>query len=187
MGFDGVAQRHHRQADTRTDSFSLLACARLSLAVCKYQGRLRRARDYSILNVMRRSDCPLAATLDLIGDRWTLVVLRDIVLAHRYGFSQIAAEEGIATNILMDRLDRLVAAGLLERHVDSADRRRRTYLPTERAIGLVPVLVDLLVWGNANTGATGKADMAEAVRNDRDAVIGKLESTARDKVAAARV
>ena len=88
---------------------------------------------------MRRSDCPLAATLDLIGDRWTLVVLRDIVLAHRYGFSQIATEEDIATNILMDRLERLVAAGLLERHVDSVDRRRRTYLPTERAIGLIPV------------------------------------------------
>ena len=128
-----------------------------------------------------RSECPIAAALDLVGDRWALVVLRDILLYHRYGFSQIAAEEGIATNILMDRLERLVAAGILERHVDSADRRRRTYLPTERAIELIPVLLDLVVWGNANTAATGVAEVAEAVRIDRDAVIRDLESTVREK------
>lgn len=143
------------------------------------------ARQYSILDGMRRSDCPIAATLDLIGDRWTLVVLRDVLLAHRYRFSQIAAREGIATNILMARLERLVAAGLLERHVDETDRRRRTYLPTEAAIELIPVLVDLLVWGNAHTGATSKADAAEAARADRDAVIRDLESAARENAAAA--
>ena len=133
---------------------------------------------------MRRSDCPIAATLDLLGDRWTLLVLRDTVLHHRYGFSQIAAEEGIATNVLMDRLERLVAAGLLDRRVDDADRRRRTYLPTERAIGLVGVLVDLLVWGDANTGAPGRSEEAEAARMDRDAVIQSLESAARENAAA---
>ncbi|MGB0877286.1 MAG: winged helix-turn-helix transcriptional regulator [Mycobacterium sp.] len=135
---------------------------------------------------MRRSDCPIAATLDLIGDRWTLLVLRDILLVHRYGFSEIAAKEGIATNIKVDRLDRLVEAGLLERRVDEADRRRRTYLPTERAMGLIPVLVDLLVWGDANTGAPGRADAAQSVRADRDAVIRQLESAARENAAAIR-
>jgi len=135
---------------------------------------------------MRRSDCPIAATLDLIGDRWTLVVLRDVLLIHRYGFSEIAAKEGIATNIKVDRLDRLVEAGLLERRVDEADRRRRTYLPTERAIALIPVLVDLLVWGNANTGAPGGPEAARAARADRDAVIRELESAAREKSASMR-
>lgn len=135
---------------------------------------------------MRRSDCPIAATLDLIGDRWTLVILRDVLLVHQYGFSQIAAKEGIATNIKVDRLDRLVAAGLLERRVDGADRRRRTYLPTERAIGLIPVLVDLLVWGNANTDAPGRAAAARSARADRDAVIRALESAARENAAAMR-
>lgn len=135
---------------------------------------------------MRPSDCPIAATVELIGDRWTFVVLRDILLVHHYGFSQIAAKEGIATNIKVDRLERLLAAGLLERRVDGADRRRRTYLPTERAIGLIPVLVDLLVWGNANTGAPGRADAAQSVRADRDAVIRQLESAARENAAAIR-
>lgn len=132
---------------------------------------------------MRRSECPIAATLDLLGDRWTLLVLRDTLLRHRYGFSQIASAEGIATNVLMDRLERLVAAGLLERRVDPADRRRRTYLPTERAIGLIGVLVDLLVWGDANTGANGRADEAAAARVDRDSVIRELEAAARANAA----
>ena len=135
---------------------------------------------------MRRSDCPIAATLDLIGDRWTLVVLRDILLVHRYGFSEIAAKEGIATNIKVDRLDRLVEAGLLERRIDEAYRRRRTYLPTERAIELIPILVDLLVWGHANTDAPGQAEAALAARADRNAVIRDLESAARENSAAMR-
>ncbi len=130
-----------------------------------------------------RSECPIAATLDLIGDRWTLLILRDIMLAHRYTFSEIAASEGIATNILMDRLERLVAAGILERIVDSADRRRRIYLPTERGIGLIPVLIDLVVWGNANTPAIGAAEVAEASRIDRDAVIRQFEARVRESIA----
>ncbi len=133
---------------------------------------------------MKRSECPIAAALDLIGDRWTLLVLRDILLAHSYAFSEIADQEGIATNILMDRLDRLVAAGIIERHVDSADRRRRIYLPTDCAIELIPVLVDLVVWGNANTAAKGVGEVAEAVLLDRDAVIRDLESKVRESVAA---
>ena len=136
---------------------------------------------------MKRSECPIAASLDIIGDRWTLLVLRDILLAHHYAFSQIAVQEGIATNILMDRLERLVAAGILERHVDAADRRRRIYLPTERAIGLLPVLVDLVVWGNANTDASGVPEVAAAVSADREAVLRNLASIVREQVAASKV
>ena len=58
-----------------------------------------------------RSDCPIAASLDVLGDRWTLVVLRDILLGHRRSFSEIGSDEGIATNILADRLDRLPGTG----------------------------------------------------------------------------
>ena len=57
-------------------------------------------------------------------------------------------------------------------------RRRRTYLPTERAIELIPILVELLIWGNANTGAPGRAEAARAERADRDAVIRDLELAA---------
>ena len=127
-----------------------------------------------------RSDCPIAASLDVLGDRWTLVVLRDILLGHRRSFSEIGSDEGIATNILTDRLDRLVTACVLERHRDPEDGRRKIYVPTERGIALIPVLVDLAVWGNAHTQATGAAEQAAAIRSDRDAVIEMLETRARE-------
>ena len=111
------------------------------------QDHLLDARRYSILEDMRRSDCPIAATLDLLGDRWTLVVLRDILLVHHYAFSQIAAKEGIATNILMDRPNAWWRRTLLERRVDDADRRRTTCRPSARS-GLFPS------WWTSSSGAT---------------------------------
>jgi DNA-binding HxlR family transcriptional regulator len=129
-----------------------------------------------------RSDCPIAASLDVLGDRWTLVVLRDILLDQRCSFTEIGSNEGIATNILADRLDRLVAACVLERHRDPEDGRRKIYVPTDRGIELIPVLVDLVVWGNAHTEAKGVADLAAAIRSDRDAVIEQLVTRARQGV-----
>ena len=62
-----------------------------------------------------RSGCPIAASLDILGDRWTLVVLRDMLLGGSTRFSEFAADESIATNILTDRLHRLVDSGLVEK------------------------------------------------------------------------
>lgn len=135
---------------------------------------------------MKRSECPIAAALDLLGDRWTLLVLRDLLLGNRYAASEIAADEGIATNIRNDRLERLLEAGIVVRHADPADGRRRNYLPTERAIGLVPVLVDLISWGVANTDVKPPAEvmaMVKAVRRDREAVIRKVIANIRESTA----
>ncbi|WP_017301551.1 winged helix-turn-helix transcriptional regulator [Nodosilinea nodulosa] len=92
-----------------------------------------------------RSNCPIACALDLLGDRWTLVVLRDVLLGQRRAFSEIAADEGIATNTLTDRLERLIEAGVLKQRRDPRDGRSRKYVPTDSGLELVPVLIDLLV------------------------------------------
>lgn len=86
--------------------------------------------------------------VETIGDRWTLLVLRDVMFGNRRHFRQLLAgsEEGIASNILADRLKRLVAAGLLTRS-DSRPGQRATYSLTEPAIQLVPVLAELGAWG----------------------------------------
>ncbi|MEL6110802.1 MAG: helix-turn-helix domain-containing protein [Planctomycetota bacterium] len=135
---------------------------------------------------MRRSECPIAAALDILGDRWTLLVLRDVLLSHQYASSEIAKAEGIATNIRNDRLERLQEAGLLERHVDPSDGRRRNYLPTERAMALVPVLVDLIDWGEANTGADVPPEVMKVVRGvraNREMVIEEIITGVRKSVA----
>jgi DNA-binding HxlR family transcriptional regulator len=96
----------------------------------------------------RRSRCPIAASLDLLGDRWTLLVLRDMVFrGHRY-FQQFAASpEGIATNTLAERLDRLEEAGVIRKERDPDDGRRNRYVLTEEGLAAIPLLIDLIVWG----------------------------------------
>jgi DNA-binding HxlR family transcriptional regulator len=95
-----------------------------------------------------RSGCPINAAVEVIGDHWSLLVLRDIMFGNRRHFRvlQACSEEGIASNILADRLRRLVSAGLLTR-VDGGRGRRVTYSLTEPAIELVPVMAVLGEWG----------------------------------------
>ena len=100
-----------------------------------------------------RSDCPIAASLDILGDRWTLVVLRDMLLGGLSRFSEFAVDESIASNILTDRLHRLVDGGLIERSTDPLDGRRVIYRPLAPAIALVPVLAELVAWGVRYTAA----------------------------------
>lgn len=98
-----------------------------------------------------RSGCPINQSVEILGDRWTLVVLRDMIFGGTRHFSALHREslEGIATNILADRLDRLVDHGLLTRHQDPSHSQRTNYRLTESAIQLVPVLATLGAWGTA--------------------------------------
>lgn len=95
-----------------------------------------------------RSECPINAAVEVFGDRWTLIVLRDIVFGDRRYFRELQANsiEGIASNILADRLKRLVASGLLTRE-DVRPGQRARYSLTEPGIQLVPVLAQLGSWG----------------------------------------
>jgi DNA-binding HxlR family transcriptional regulator len=95
-----------------------------------------------------RSGCPINAAVEAFGDRWSLLVLRDIMFGNRRHFRELQAgsEEGIASNILADRLKRLVHDGLLTRD-DARPGQRATYSLTEQAIQLVPVFAELGSWG----------------------------------------
>lgn len=97
--------------------------------------------------IPRRSPCPLACALDLIGDRWTLLVIRDLFLGKCHFDEFLASREGIATNVLSDRLKLLLGQGLIARRADEADRRRHRYELTARGRSLGAVLKPLLRWG----------------------------------------
>ncbi|MEV0339102.1 helix-turn-helix domain-containing protein [Nocardia sp. NPDC050713] len=96
-----------------------------------------------------KSGCPINMTVELLGDRWSLIVLRDIVFGGNTHFRELltASIEGIASNILANRLAKLVAAGLLTRHDDPSHRQKVEYRLTEAAIQLVPVMAQLGAWG----------------------------------------
>jgi len=115
----------------------------------------------------QRSGCPINAAVEVVGDRWTMLVLRDIMFGDRRHFRQLQSrsEEGIASNILADRLKTLVDAGLLTR--DEVRRgQRATYSLTEPAIQLVPVLAALSSWGlrhrPTTPGLRVRAELLEA-------------------------
>lgn len=103
-----------------------------------------------------RSGCPINLTVEVIGDRWSLIVIRDIMFGDRRHFRDLLtrSEEGIASNILADRLKRLVGHGLLSQKDDPTHKQKTIYSLTEAAIRLVPILVQLAAWGRVHRPAT---------------------------------
>jgi DNA-binding HxlR family transcriptional regulator len=95
----------------------------------------------------RRSDCAVACTLDIIGDRWTMLVVRDLLRGRRYFDEFLASPEGIATNILSARLRALCEQGLVEKAPDPSDQRRYTYRLTDDGLCLGELLGDIAAWG----------------------------------------
>src|SRR5580658_9255753 len=102
-----------------------------------------------------RSGCPINLTLEVLGDRWSLLILRDIIFGGRRRFRELLrSEERIASNILADRLKALVEAGLLTRRGDPDHKQRTVYSLTEQAIALVPVFAQIGAWGSRWLPAT---------------------------------
>jgi DNA-binding HxlR family transcriptional regulator len=88
----------------------------------------------------RRSHCPISFALDIVGDRWTLLILRDLLMNEKKSYGDLlASEEGIATNILADRLKWLEAHGIIE-------ERRRSYRVTAKGLDLLPMMVEMIAW-----------------------------------------
>ena len=107
------------------------------------------------MNTTHRSGCPINLALETLGDRWSLIVIRDIMFGNRRHYRELLtqSEEGIASNILATRLQRLVETGLLTRGGDERHRQKVRYSLTEAAIQLVPVMVALGGWGSRHMPA----------------------------------
>jgi len=103
-----------------------------------------------------RSGCPINLTVQALGDRWSLIVIRDVMFGNRRHFRELlsGSEEGIASNILADRLKRLVAAGFLAISDDPTHKQKHIYSLTEPAIQLVPLIVQLGAWGRRHLPVT---------------------------------
>jgi DNA-binding HxlR family transcriptional regulator len=116
-----------------------------------------------------RSKCALNAFLNLFGDRWSLLVVRDLWLGDPRGFKELlSAEEGIATNVLADRLRRLESHGIVTRRPHATDARKGVYLLSEKGAELVPVLIEMALWAakheSSKTWPLASAPTQERVR-----------------------
>jgi DNA-binding HxlR family transcriptional regulator len=99
------------------------------------------------LKTKHRSGCPVSVSLELFGDRWSLLIVRDMMVRGFRTFKQFQdSGEGIASNILADRLRKLEAANVVTSEVEKTDARRVNYRLTEKGIDLAPVLLEMLLW-----------------------------------------
>jgi len=123
--------------------------------------------------VKRRSECPLNASVEMLGDRWSLLIIRDMMLRGFRSYKEfLECYEGIATNILADRLRKLIANGIITTEPDPFDGRKLTYLLTRKGIDLAPVLTEMVLWAAAHE-KTGNQPLVRQMRADKEKVIAK--------------
>jgi len=134
-----------------------------------------------------RSRCPIAYSLDVLGDRWTLLILRDLAFKNRRYFQDfLGASERISSNILADRLRRLERWKLIERHADPADGRRIRYCLTDDGLDLIPILIEITIWGSKrHPDPSVPVERAEQMSSDRDAVVRSYQERLRQEREAA--
>ena len=125
----------------------------------------------------RRSGCPISLALELFGDPWTLLIVRDVMFKARRTFKEFqAAGEGVASNILSDRLGRLEAAGILASEPDPADARRVLYGLTPKGADLAPVLVEIILWSARHEETDAPPAVVRAMRADREKVVADIRN-----------
>ncbi len=137
----------------------------------------------------RRSPCPIGYSLDLFGDRWTLLILRDMIFwGKRYYRDFLEAGEGISTNVLAERLNRLEVAGLISKRRDPDDGKRSVYALTEKGLDTLPVLLEMVAWGASYDPATGApAEFTDRLKQDRDGVLAEFRAMANPQDRAAKL
>jgi DNA-binding HxlR family transcriptional regulator len=115
----------------------------------------------------RRSECPLNASVEMLGDRWSLLIIRDMMLRGARTYKTfMECYEGIATNILADRLRKLTANGIITTEPDPSDGRKVICRLTPKGIDLAPVLTEMVLWAAAHEH-TGNQALIRLMREDK--------------------
>ena len=124
----------------------------------------------------RRSACPISFGLDRFGDRWSLLVIRDLLFKGKCRYQELRhTEEGIASNILSDRLRSLEAAGIIERNVARRNAGGVTYGLTKRGLDLAPLMVEIILWSATHDPATAAdPEFVAAARTDRETLLASI-------------
>lgn len=133
--------------------------------------------------VKRRSDCPISFALDIFGDKWSLLIIRDLMFRQKQTYGDfLKSDEKISTNILADRLAMLECNGLIKSERDETNNTRKIYKLTDKSIALVPVLIEIVQWSaqyDPNTGAP--KEFIERVKSNREKFISDYTSFLQSK------
>jgi DNA-binding HxlR family transcriptional regulator len=123
----------------------------------------------------RRSGCPLNASVEMLGDRWSLLVIRDMMLRGFRTFKEFlnSSYEGIATNILADRLQKLERYGIISSRQDPSDGRKLIYELTAKGVDLAPVMAEMVLWASAHEKTENQA-LVRRLRRDKDQLVAEI-------------
>lgn len=128
--------------------------------------------------IKKRSDCPISYVLDFFGDKWSFLIIRDLVFKERKFYKDfLNAEEGIATNILSDRLKRLESIGVIKSKVFEELKTQKEYFLTEKGRDLIPILIEVILWSakyDSNSAVSGS--FVYQAKADKKKLISSLYS-----------
>ncbi|TLV04035.1 helix-turn-helix transcriptional regulator [Dyadobacter luticola] len=129
----------------------------------------------------QRSACPISTSLDVLGDKWTLLILRDMVFAGKSTYGQfLQSAEKIATNVLADRLAVLESQGILTKEVAADKKSKFTYRLTEKGLDIVPIIVSHILWGARHYTTDIDPGLLDELRTGKDAAVEKYQQLARN-------
>ena len=130
----------------------------------------------------RRSGCPVSVSLERFGDRWSLLIIRDLMIRGAHTFKDFQQSgEGIASNILADRLRNLEAAGIITAGAEKSDGRKINYRLTKKGIDLAPLVFELLVWAARHEETGASCAVMEKMEKNRDAVLAEVRRRWRER------
>ena len=122
----------------------------------------------------RRSGCPLNASVEILGDRWSLLIIRDMMMRGYRTFKEfLSSDEHIATNILAGRLRRLEGYGIITTQPDSSDGRKFFYLLTAKGMDLAPILTEMVLWAAAHED-TGNRALVRMIKKDKSKFLAEI-------------
>lgn len=129
--------------------------------------------DVKKKKIQHRSDCPISTALDIFGDKWSLLIIRDMMFKEKNTYGDfLESGENIATNILADRLVLLECAGIISKHKHPESRAKILYKLTPKGIDLIPILIEMIAWSDKYYYLHPQAkEFAKELKKDKEAVV----------------
>ncbi|MDB4014672.1 helix-turn-helix transcriptional regulator [Flavobacteriaceae bacterium] len=125
-----------------------------------------------------RSSCPISSTLDIVGDKWSLLIIRDMLVKQKKTFKEISnSDEKIAPSILSARLKLLELYKLIFKMKGPENKKENIYLLTEKGISLTPIIIEFSLWGNSNMREFNEIDNIEGLNLDKTLIIQSIQDS----------
>ena len=124
-----------------------------------------------------RSGCPIASTLDIVGDKWSLLIIRDMLIKHKKTFKEISdSDERIAPSILSARLKLLESYKLIKKRKFPENKKENIYLLTNKGIDFTPIIIEFSLWGDSNMREFNEINIIDGLKADKSMIIDTIQN-----------